>query len=659
MRAQTGFHFALTLALILPSIAAQADDAKVVINSAKKVALQNGFSGFNTVYSDTPAQWSDPTLISLTTAANPGVLRWPGGTIDDFFNWKTGIIHLSGDQFKNASMPWTMIDIEQAYFRRFRPVETSSAKPTPTPDPSLPTGAGDPNARGMNAQQRKDALDDADIDPNVKSVGFNTQIDNANKVGAVLIAKGANKLGTYDTTSTGFAGFAKLTKASKLLIVVNIFSDTIESARELAYYVASQKIPVSAFELGNEPQFLIVPTKVVEPGTFPGSKTRGNIPPVMGAISSPQDYLARVAPYYDAIKQGYDKAGVDRSQAVVAINGGYIIPNAGSTSWMGQWDAGLTDYVDNSTAVKAKLVADALAMNPSSTKNSMYFKPGAYWDAVVFHHYPTKYKNDDGTPTDDKNFGNMMKYANDALLNETNKYLSVMSQRSWANGKQILITEYDVTFDDKTMNGSLYGGIFSAEYVMRMSTVPNVMHVAMHELTNDVNGIGSPKTCYKGSDDWKKKYQASGLSAKVDPTTTTPPSGLFANAQLVALGIANAAVNASDSYFPTVVSGGSSVATKSDQMPAVHAQAYHGTDGMMHLVLTNKSAAPISTSVYDGSNIISQAMALSSVSANSASAKNSSSDPQHIAVSRSNVQNPVTLPAYSVVHLSWKPTNGN
>jgi hypothetical protein len=56
-------------------------------------------------------------------------------------------------------------------------------------------------------------------------------------------------------------------------------------------------------------------------------------------------------------------------------------------------------------------------------------------------------------------------------------------------GTKFLVSEFNPTGSQlgnnpSLTNGTLYGGIYAAEYIMRMSTVPSVLHVGMHALSS-------------------------------------------------------------------------------------------------------------------------------------------------------------------------------
>jgi len=236
---------------------ARAQSITVAIDRSSVTPVTANLSGANVNSSDSPESFVDPAVQAFVRPLQPTILRWPGGTVNDFFDWSTGLIPLPDAAGAGGGVP-TPIDIERFIFQ-----------PYPT-------------------------------------LSFNKQIQKAaDKRQPILLAKGGNPLG--DTTS-GFAGFTTAVGA-KFLVVVNATTNTVEAAERLAFTVAQRRLPVVGFELVNEPFFIMVPTSA---GTF---TLPLGAPKVPGAYTDGVDYLTKMKPYYEAIKRGYASAGVSFEQS--------------------------------------------------------------------------------------------------------------------------------------------------------------------------------------------------------------------------------------------------------------------------------------------------------------------------------------------------------
>jgi len=538
---------------------ARAQSITVAIDRSSVTPVTANLSGANVSSSDSPESFADPAVQALVRPLQPTMLRWPGGTVSDFFDWSTGLIPLPGAGSAAGAgdgVP-TPIDIERFIFQ-----------PYPT-------------------------------------LSFNKQIQKAaDKHQPILLAKGGNPLG--DTTS-GFAGFATAVGA-KFLVVVNATTNTIEAAERLAFTVARRRLPVVGFELVNEPFFIMVPTSA---GTF---TLPLGAPKVLGAYTDGVDYLTKMKPYYEAIKRGYASAGVSPLRAIVAIAGGYAADVSG---WNAQWGQDLAAYT---------------------------FNHGAYWDAVAMHFYPPETKQG--------GFAKAMTYANDALSIGTNAFVHDYRAANWSRGKPLFVSEYGVTMNDKTMNGSVYAGIFCAEYVARMSVFPETAALLLHELFNDSVGIAAPRDAIGGNGDWKKDLISAGQAGRMVDTVGRL-KGSFYNAEILGLGLANAALNASDRAYATKLSGPlGTVAARMSALPAVYAQAYHGRDGSTHLIVTNKgSDSKLVAVVIDGQRTLATfSMDMIHPTAGDPSERNSASE-QPITVQHATVKDAIEIPGYSVAHL--------
>jgi len=131
---------------------------------------------------------------------------------------------------------------------------------------------------------------------------------------------------------TDFAGMAANVGGAKIVVCVNGFTDSSNSAGAFAQFALSNHIAVAAWELSNEPYI------------FKGSD---------GSFwTNATQYADRMKPYRDAIKAA-------DSNAVVAVF--FEDASAGTNN---TWDRDMASYSNK------------------------------YWDAVVYHHYPALPSND-------------------------------------------------------------------------------------------------------------------------------------------------------------------------------------------------------------------------------------------------------------------------
>ncbi len=497
-RRRAGAAAGLALLVCAGAPAARAQSVTVAVDRSSYTPLAPNFSGGNIASPDSPVELTDPAVQAFVRPLQTGIVRWPGGKVDDFFIWETGLIPppAGSPTSKARSGIPTPIDILKRVF---------------SPYPSLTFGGEVAKAVGT-------------LQP-------------------ILAGKGGNPLGDQ---KSGFGGFAGAIGA-RFVTVVNATTDTVASIELLAFTIAQRRLPVVAFELVNEPYFLVVPTSD-GPITLPAGSPR-----VPGAYTDGRDYLTKMKPYRDAIKRGFQDAGVDTSRAVVTIGGGFAADTSGfNQTWM----------------------ADLAAYTQAH---------GAWWDGIVYHFYPPETKSD--------SFATKMTYANDALATGTDPFIAAYRAANYSAGKPLFVTEYDVTLDDRAIEGSVYAGVFCAEYVGRMSRYPETADVLVHELFTSSDGVGVPDTAIDGTGSWQQKLTAAGQAGQVLDTTGRI-HGLFYTAQILGVGLADAAVNDSDRVFGTTVTGATgSVPTRTATLPAVFAQAYRGRDGNLHVLATNKGKA--------------------------------------------------------------------
>jgi hypothetical protein len=155
-------------------------------------------------------------------------------------------------------------------------------------------------------------------------------------------------------------------------------------------------------------------------------------------FSSGADYVAKMKPYRDAIKAA-------DPDATVAIS----FEDAGDPNSNPVWN------------------------------QSIMSCPHPYWDAITYHQYPAQSPGD---------FSQWMADDNAVLAAKTSAYITGYLAPLNLPGAQFLISEFLPSNDglgtgSSLTDGTPYGAVDAAEYVMRMSSLPTVLYVGMHALT--------------------------------------------------------------------------------------------------------------------------------------------------------------------------------
>jgi uncharacterized protein (TIGR03437 family) len=361
---------------------------------------------------------------------------------------------------------------------------------------------------------------------------------------------------------------------AKLIVSVNAYTDTPESAGQMAAFAKANHIPVAVWELANEPYFYT------------------------GFFQSGADYVAKVRPYRDAIKAA-------DPNAVVAI---YFI-DAGDTTPNPAWDRSIAGYSDK------------------------------YWDAVVYHHYPPQSTGD---------FSQWMADENAVLAAKSSAYVTGYLAPLNPPGTKFLISEFLPSNDGlgtgtSVTDGTLYGAIYAAEYVMRMSGAPSMLYVGMHALTG-TRGVNAANSHYIDAQNAYKQGTA------ID--TLTLNFGFFTEAQPLGLAVLNGVLRNATQVDSTAVTGGATVpATGLSPIPALYAQAYTSATGQHSVVVANKSATPQPVTLRLNGVPVAGTLPLQFIAGSDPAAVNTAAKPDAVSVQTSTSANPVTLPAYSVVRV--------
>jgi len=215
-------------------------------------------------------------------------------------------------------------------------------------------------------------------------------------------------------------------------------------------------------------------------------------------------------------------------------------------------------------------------------------------------------------------------------------------------GTKFLISEFLPSNDgigagDSVTDGTLYGAIYAAEYVMRLSAVPSMLYVGMHALTG-TRGVYAAQTHYTDVQD------AYDEGTTID--TLSLDFGYFKEAQPTGLAVLNGVLRNSTATLSTTLTGGASVAaTGVGQIPGLYAQAYATATGQWSVVMTNKGAAAHTVIIRVNGTAVSGTLGVQLIAGSDPTAVNTAANPNTVSVQASTSANPVALPDYSVVRV--------
>ena len=320
-------------------------------------------------------------------------------------------------------------------------------------------------------------------------------------------------------------------------------------------------------------------------------------------FSSGKDYVTKMKPYYDAIKAA-------DPNAVVAV----FFMDAGNTSPDPAWNQSVLSYGT------------------------------PYWDAVTYHQYPPQSSGD---------FSQWMADENGVLAAKTAAFVTGYLEPLNPPGTKFLISEFLPSDDgmgsgSSVTDGTLYGAIYAAEYVMRMSGVPSMLYVGMHALTG-TRGVTAVNSHYT---DVQNAYNA---GTTID--TLTLNFGYYLSAQPLGLAMLNGVLKNAAQVDATTVTGGATVAaTGAGQIPALYAQAYSGVTGQQSVVITNKSATVHQVTIQVNGTPVSGTLPVTYIAGSDPTVQNTAANQGAVAVQSATSSNPVTVPAYSVVRVDL-PSN--
>ena len=377
----------------------------------------------------------------------------------------------------------------------------------------------------------------------------------------------------------------------------------------------------------------------------------GNEPQTLGRkYPSVQSYLAQVQSYARAIHSVDPKANV-------AVFAGF-----GTT--VDNWIRALENY-------------------PTQHGGSVY------WNDFYYHTYPCSGYPQQGPAMECLNYFLNQKSAH---LMDPNGYYGATIGATNPNFK-IEASELNVS-SGNIMAGTLYSGIFDAEYIMRLSQNPHVQYAGVHVLVCQQPGAHSIYNidCIIVP---KNDHTQDVLHAYNQGTTLNTANlnfGYFLSATGVAMEVANPAINRSTHTWTTSITGGPSVVAYdksfnygNGKIPAIFALGYEKTFPMIpggakdrgatgnhtgrpetsqgsahwsihnkcYLLITNKSGITSQATIEINGKPLKGAMRLYFVSSSNPEVRNTPLNTHAVEMQQAVSNNPIMIPPYSIMRVEF------
>ncbi len=393
-----------------------------------------------------------------------------------------------------------------------------------------------------------------------------------------------------------FATFAS-TLGAAAIICFNSFTDTNPgSATQMALAAQSYGLNVLEWELGNE----------------------GYVYPLIYPTAA--DYAAASNSYFNDIIAGAPTATVGLFPAGwYPGTPGCQAPSAFPQPCFPTWDSGLSSYTPQ------------------------------YWNAASNHIYPI---------VAIQSIQNTIEALNGVLAYGSTDYINSYLIPTVGANTPIFISELNCcSLNRNPFLTYVYNGIFLAEYIARLSLVPNVKAVGVNSLytdNSDYHGLIQSVNDYEG-------YLLAQLAANPDFSTDTATNPntqfqFYTSAPGLAMQVANTAINSGTQIWPTTVSGGTGVATAGfggNRIPAVYAQMYVAGNSRHYLLITNKSSVAQSATIDVNGVAVQGTLGVTYVSSSSPSAANTAQSPNNVQIQTTTSSNPIQLEPYSVTTVTW------
>jgi hypothetical protein len=273
----------------------------------------------------------------------------------------------------------------------------------------------------------------------------------------------------------------------------------------------------------------------------------------------------------------------------------------------------------------------------------------SYWNASSVHVYPIV-----GTLTTQETWEKL----NGILAHGTADYINSYLLPLIGAQTPVYITEFNCCKQDSNPYLTyLYNGVFLAEYMARMSSVPNVKAVGVNSLyTDNYDSHG----LIRAVNDFQN-YLVAQVTANPNYSTdtATDPNTQFqfyTSAPGLAMAVANQAINSSSQLWPTTLTGGPTVPIigyDGNPVPAIYAQAYLGNNGSHYLLITNKAAQSLPVRIQVNGVNVTGTLSLTYVSNTSGQAANTAQSPSAVRIQTSTSSNPVSVGPNSVTCVTW------
>ncbi|MFN7998753.1 MAG: hypothetical protein U0Q18_34335 [Bryobacteraceae bacterium] len=290
-----------------------------------------------------------------------------------------------------------------------------------------------------------------------------------------------------------------------------------------------------------------------------------------------------------------------------------------------------------------------MSVTTPSWDSALATYPSRYWNAASIHIYPM-------TTTTTANV--TIQTLNGVLAHGSSDYITNYLNPMLPPNTPIYITEMNCcTYTGNKFLGYLYNGIFLAEYIARMSTVPNVKAVGVNSLYTDNYDYHGAIQSVNDYEPYLMGQVAANPGFSTD-TSTDPntPYQFYMSAPGVALQIANMVINSSNQTWPTTVTGSPTVATlgyDGAPIPAIYAQGYRGPGNAHYILITNKSNQPRSVSVQLNGSALQKPLIVTTVSNTNAAAMNTAAAPNAVQIQNLTAANPLQVGPYSVTAVTW------
>ena len=275
-----------------------------------------------------------------------------------------------------------------------------------------------------------------------------------------------------------------------------------------------------------------------------------------------------------------------------------------------------------------------------------------FWQGVSTHIYPINNASI-STVAEEQTLNGFLAYG-------TNEYFNSYFIPLVGANTPIYITEWNSDgLSTLPFESYQYNAVFVGEFIARMSTVPNVKEMGVSEiyLGNSFN-----QGMIRAVNDFES-YLTSHVIANPNYSTDTATNpntqfSFYYSTSGLAVTIANQAVNSSDSTWPTTVSSTGIptvpiIGFNGQPIPAVFAQAYHGTDGTHYVLITNKSNVSVPVGIEINGLLGPASVTASYISSASDTAQNTATNQTAVTIVNTTFQNPLTVGPYSVTRVQW------